>query len=150
MDASHRQGWVRVALLVGVAYLLIGRVFASPTDHARVWRLAAWLVSGVVYTAHIGYEHFTLGYSSRVTAVHTALAVAVGAFALALAGMMHSLSTESGIRPAWLLALVAWPAVTAIPAFLVALVIGMALARLPRSADAVRQRDRGPGGTHAG
>jgi hypothetical protein len=136
MDLSRRQAWVRAALLVGVVYLLIGRLFALPTDHVRVWRLAAWVVSGAAYAAHIGYEHFRLRNSPRVTALHVALAVAIGAIGLAVAGMMHSLSTTSVIRPAWLLALVIWPAVTAVPALLVALVAGAVLARLPRSADA--------------
>ena len=136
MDASHRQAWVRAALLLGVVYFLIGRVFALPADHVRVWRLAAWLVSGVAYAAHIGYEHFRLRNSPRLTALHAALAVAIGAIGLALAGMIHSVSTASAIRPAWLLALVIWPAVTAVPAFLVALVAGTVLARVRRSADA--------------
>src|SRR5450759_888224 len=33
-------------------------VFALPADHVHAWRLAAWMVSGVAYAAHIGYEHF--------------------------------------------------------------------------------------------
>ena len=127
---------VRVVLLVGVVYLVVGRLFAAPTNHAHAWRLAAWAVSAAAYAAHIWYEHFRLRNSPRVVAFHAALAVAIGAFALAAAGMIHSLSTTSTIRPAWLLALVAWPAVTAVPAFLCALVIGTVLARLPRTAAA--------------
>lgn len=134
MDASRRQAWVRAALLVGVVYFLIGRVFALPADHVQVWRLAAWVVSGGVYAAHIGYERFRLRNSPRLAAAHVALAVAIGAVGLAVAGMIHSLSTTSAIRPAWLLALVIWPAVTAVPAFLVALAAGAVLARLRRSA----------------
>jgi hypothetical protein len=134
MDASHRQAWFRAALLVGVVYLLVGRLFALPATHLRGWRLAAWVVSGAAYAAHIGYEHFRLRTSPRVTALHVALAVVIGAFGLAVTGMIHSLSSASAIRPAWLLALVLWPAVTAVPAFLVALLVGAALARLPRSA----------------
>jgi hypothetical protein len=136
VDASRRQEWIRVALLFGVVYFVIGRLFALPADHVRVWRLAAWMVSGVAYAAHIGYEHFKLRSSPRSTAVHVAVAVAIGAFALAVAGMIHSLSTTSTIRPVWLLALVIWPAVTAVPAFLGALVAGAVLQRLPQSADA--------------
>jgi hypothetical protein len=94
------------------------------------------MVSGVAYAAHIGYEHFKLCSSPRSTAVHVAVAVAIGAFALAAAGMIHSLSTASTIRPVWLLALVIWPAVTAVPAFLGALVAGAVLQRLPQNADA--------------
>jgi len=111
-------------------------VFALPADHVHAWRLAAWMVSGVAYAAHIGYEHFKLRSSPRSTAVHVAVAVAIGAFALAVAGMIHSLSTASTIRPVWLLALVIWPAVSAVPAFLGALVAGAVLQRLSQSADA--------------
>jgi hypothetical protein len=68
--------------------------------------------------------------------LHAAIAVAIGAFALALAGMIHSMSAGSSTRPAWLLALVLWPAFTAIPAFLVALMAAAVLARLPRNAGA--------------
>jgi hypothetical protein len=50
--------------------------------------------------------------------------------------MIHSLSTASPFHPGWFLALAIWPAVTAIPAFLVALAAAAVLARLPRSADA--------------
>ena len=132
MSTERSQGWVLAALLVGVVYVIIGRVFAVPADHARAWRLAAWVVSGIAYAAHIGYERLTLRSSTRVAAVHVAVAVAIGAGGLALAGLIHSLSTGSELRPAWLLALVLWPAITAVPALLVALVAGAALTRLRR------------------
>ena len=136
MNASPRQAWVRAALVLGAVYFIIGRLFALPASHVLAWRLAAWMVSGGAYAAHIGYEHFRLRNSSRVAAVHVAVAVAMGALALAVAGMLHSLSTASGIRPAWLLAMVVWPAATAVPAFLGALVAGALLRSRPRSADA--------------
>jgi uncharacterized protein YndB with AHSA1/START domain len=131
-----RRSWMPAALLVGVVYLLVGRLFALPASHVRAWRLAAWLVSGGAYAAHIGFEHLRLRNSPRSTALHVAVAVAIGAFALAVAGMVHSLLTAATIRPAWLLALVIWPAVTAVPAFIVALVGGTLLARRPRRTDA--------------
>jgi hypothetical protein len=130
MDASRRQAWFRIALLLGVVYVLIGRVFALPVNHVGLWRLAAWIVSGGVYAAHFWHEHFRMRNSPRLTAVHIAVAVAVGAFGLAVSGMIHSLSTTSAIRPAWLLALVLWPAVTAVPAFIGALGLGAMLRRL--------------------
>jgi hypothetical protein len=132
MDTSRRRPWIRAAFLVGVVYVLIGRGFAAPTTHVHVWRLAAWVVSGAAFAAHIWYEHFKLRHSPRSLAWHVALAVALGACGLAVAGALHSLSATSGIRPSWLLALVAWPVITALPAFLVALVAGAVLARLPR------------------
>jgi len=132
MDASGRQTWVRAALLVGVVYFLIGRVFALPSDHVRGWRLAAWIVSGVVYAAHIGYEHFRLNNSPRATALHAAMAVAVGAFLLAVAATAHAVMVPSH-APYWrfLLALAVWPIVTALPAFSFALPVAAVPARLP-------------------
>jgi hypothetical protein len=132
VDATHRYAWGRAALLVGVVYLVIGRVFALPATHVRAWRLAAWSVSAAAFAAHIAYEHFKRRDSPRSVALHAASAVAIGAMALAVAGMLHSLSATSTIRPAWLLALVVWPIVTAAPAFLVALVAAAVLARLSR------------------
>jgi hypothetical protein len=136
VDESRRQPWIRAALLVGVAYFVIGRVFAVPTGNLRLWRLAAWMLSGLAYAAHIWYEHFRLRSSTRSTALHAGLAVAIGAIGLALAGMIHSLSIGSPLRPAWLLALVLWPAITAIPAFLGALVAAAVLSRLQQRAGA--------------
>jgi len=110
-------------------------LFALPTDHAHAWRLAAWAVSAVAYAAHIGYEHFKLRSSPGVTALHVALAVAIGAIGLAAAGLVHSLTGEAAFRPIWIVALFALPAVTAIPAFLVALVVATMLRRVQPSAD---------------
>lgn len=110
-------------------------MFALPGDHAHAWRLAAWAVSAVAYAGHIGYEHFKLRSSPGVTALHVALAVAIGAIGLATAGMIRSLSTASAFRPIWIVALAAWPAITAIPAFLVALVVATMLRRVQPSAD---------------
>jgi hypothetical protein len=129
VNASHHQPWLRVAFLVGVVYFLVGRTFALPAIHVKAWRLAAWVVSGVAFAAHIGYEHFKLRHSPRLVALRAAVAVAIGAFLLAVAGMIRSLWTTSTIRPAWLLALVLWPAFTAVPAFLVAIVTAAVLAR---------------------
>jgi len=136
MDASRGRPWIRAALLAGLAYVLIGRIFAVPATHVRAWRWAAWLASGVVFATHIGYEHFKPRSSPRLTASHAAAAVALGALGLAVAGMIHTLSAGSPLRPAWLLALVVWPAITGLPAFLVALAAGALLARLWPGRDA--------------
>jgi hypothetical protein len=130
METSDRQRSLRAGLIVGVTYFLIGRLFALPADHVQMWRMAAWVCSAAVYTTHIGFETFTVHSSRRWTALHVALAAACGALLLAVAGMLHALGSASGLRATWLLALVIWPAVTAVPAFLVALVVGMVLQRL--------------------
>lgn len=134
MQMHESRRWVLAALLLGVFYFLVGRLFARPATHVELWRLAAWMVSGVAYVAHIAYEHFRLRSSPRSTALHAAVAVAIGAFGLALAGMIHSLVSTSAIRPTWLLALVLFPVVTGVPAFLGALVAAAVLQRLPRRA----------------
>jgi hypothetical protein len=135
MNASRLHTWVRASFLFGVVYFLVGRGFSLPTDHVQVWRLAAWIVSGAAYAAHIWYEHVRLRHSPRSISLHVALGVAIGAFALAVAGALHSLMITSAISPLWLLALIAWPVVTAIPAFLVALAAGVVLAHRSRSAN---------------
>lgn len=129
MDSSLHQPWIRLALLVGALYLLVGRAFAVPATYVQEWRLAAWMVCGVAFAAHIAYEHFRLRHSPLLVALHSSLAVAIGAILLALAGMINSLWTKSPFRPIWLLALVLWPAFTAIPAFFVALAASAILAR---------------------
>jgi len=104
----------------------------AASDHARLlWRLAAWAASGVIYATHIGHEHFRLRNSTRSIALHVAMAVAVGAFGLAVAATVHSLFTAH-YRPGYLVALVAWPVITALPALLLALAASALLARLPR------------------
>ena len=129
MDSSLHQPWIRPALLLGALYLLVGRAFAVPATYVQEWRLAAWMVCGVAFAAHIAYEHFRLRHSPLLVASHAALAVAIGALLLALAGMINSLWTRSALRPIWLLALVLWPAITAVPAFFVALAASAILAR---------------------
>jgi hypothetical protein len=124
-----------VAILAGVAYLLIGRLFSSAAFATRPWRLAAWGLSGVVFLVHLWFEGFRLRNAPRTAATHVASGVALGAFALAAAAMIRATSDPSEIEPKWLLALVLWPALTAIPAFFVALVAATASARRGREAD---------------
>jgi hypothetical protein len=125
-------------MLVGMLYCAIGVVFALPSNQVRVWRLAAWAISAAVYAAHIGHERLTLRNSSRSAALHVAVAVGVGGLALAVAATVHSLFVPPNY-PRWrfVLALVVWPVITALPAFLVALLASAVLAHLPtkRSAE---------------
>ena len=125
--------------LVAVAYAVIGIVFgvlakSGDANHVRLWRLAAWVASAAVAAAHIGYEHYRLGSSPRPTALHAAGAVALGAFGLAVAANIHSLFAATRGQHSPLLALVAWPVITALPAFIVALVVAAVLARFSRRA----------------
>jgi len=129
------RAWIRAMILVAVAYAVSGIVFgmlASSADanHVRLWRLGAWVASAVVAAGQIGYERFRLGSSPRSTASHAAGAVALGAFGLALAANIHALLAPAHGQRLPLIALVAWPVITAVPAFLAALVIAAVLARL--------------------
>jgi hypothetical protein len=127
-----KSRWLWAALLAGAAYILIGRLFPQPAAHLQAWRLAAWIASAIIFAAHIGYERFVVRGSPRSIALHTATAVAIGGLGLAIAGMRHSISTGAGVRPIWVIALVAWPAITAVPAFFVAFIAGQVLRRVKR------------------
>lgn len=139
MDASGRQRWFRMVVLLGVVYLIIGLAFGafaswSASNSMRVtWNRLAFLTSAVAFAVHIGHEHFRLGNSPRITALHVSIAVTFGAFGLALMANIHDLGSSSGYRPRMLIALVAWPVLTAVPAFFVALVAAAGLALRRRS-----------------
>src|SRR2546422_8055795 len=100
---------------------------AASNPMRSFWRLSAFVISAVVFAAHIAYEYFRLRNTARRTAWHASGAVAFGAFALALAANIHDLGSASGYRPRMLIALVAWPLLTAVPAFIVALVVAAGL-----------------------
>ena len=128
---------VRWMVLVALAYVVIGVVFAALAqsaggDQVRLWRLAAWVASAAVAAAQIWYEHYRVGSSPRPTALHAAGAVALGAFGLALAANIHWLFAATRGPRAPLLALVGWPVITAVPAFLGALAVAAALNRFSR------------------
>ena len=133
MDHSGRQRWLSAATLLGLLYLSIGllssALAAAATSHrmGSFWRVSAFVASAVVFAAHVAYEHFRLRGTARRTDWHTSVAVAFGAFALALAANMHDLGSASGYRPRMLIALVAWPLLTAVPAFVVALLVAIGL-----------------------
>lgn len=137
MSASPRRSWIRVAVLLGIGYALVGILFALPRTHVQAWRWAAWIVSAIGYAAHIAHERFRLQNSPRPAALHIAFAVAIGAFGLSVGANIHSLATESSNqhRQLLFLSLGIWPLMTAVPAFLVALgasaVLAHALGRMP-------------------
>jgi len=139
MDTSSRQQWLRTVILAGAVYVVVGLAFGafarwSASNQMRVtWRLLAFSTSAVAFAIHIGYEHFRLGNSALITASHASMAVAVGAFALAVAANVHGQQVGSSHQHLLLFALVAWPVLTAVPAFAVALVAAAALGLRRRS-----------------
>ena len=137
-DMSNGKRWVPAALVAAVAYFVVGYGSAafdpSVPERARfAWRLGAWTVSAVVFALHIGYERFRLYNSARALALHTAAAVALGGFLIAIAAAVHATTVaEHSPYSQYLLALVLWPIITGVPAFFVALVVGAVLSHLPR------------------
>ena len=128
---------VRTVVLAASAYVAIGVVSSALArsadgDQVRLWRLAAWVASAAVAAAQIWYEHYRVGSSPRPTALHAAGAVALGAFGLALAANIHWLFAATRGPRAPLLALVGWPVITAVPAFLGALAVAAVLNRFSR------------------
>lgn len=135
-DTTHRQSWFRAAVLFAAFYAVVGIAFALPASPVRVWRLAAWVVSGVAYAAHVGYERLTLRSAPLAAALHVAVAAGLGAIGLAIGALIHSRSagSPSEHQRLLLIALVAWPVITGVPAFLVGLGASGLLARLGRRA----------------
>lgn len=139
MTNLGNHNWIRIPLL-GVVYFVIGygsTLFDQPfSGQVHFWRLAAWVASAVVYVAHVAYEHFRLANSPSASSIHVGLAVAIGGFLLAVAATTHAaMVSEHAPFTRFLVALVAWPLITGVPAFLVTLVIATALRwlKIPRS-----------------
>jgi hypothetical protein len=137
MDRPANQRWLRVAMLIALVYPVVGIAFAalanpSASNGMRLtWRLAAWLASAAAFAAHLRYEHFRLRSSPPRAALHVSAAVALGAFLLAVWVNVHAHWVASGPQsPLAPLALVVFPVVTGVPAFVVALVAVAVLARM--------------------
>ena len=120
-------------LLFGIAYLVVGVAFPNPSASNKmqfVWRLAAWLTAALIFGIHIALEHFRFRNSPHQTALHASASVSLGAFGIAAAANIHALRSGTGNQRLLALALVIWPIMTSVPAFLVALAAAAVLARL--------------------
>ena len=132
MNQAQARPWLLVAALVGVVYAFVGTVFVIPTTHVQEWRLAAWMVSATAFAAHILYECVGRRHAAALSARHVALAVAFGAFALAVRANIHAFSVASADahRTSLLLSLGLWPLLLGLPAFLAAYCVSVALVRV--------------------
>jgi hypothetical protein len=130
---------IRIVLLASAAYIVVGIAtaalagMASSPSGVKAWRLAAWLLSLAIFGVQFAIERRRrLG---RVNvALSVALAVAIGAFVLAVLGPLRSHWGDPSRLKLALLSLVAWPVLTGIPAFLVALIAGFILDRVTTGA----------------
>jgi hypothetical protein len=138
MESIPSSRWIRTALLFSIVYPIVGITFSQPANAAAsnevrvAWRLAAWLVSAATFAAHLWYEHFRARSSAPRAAFHVSVAVAVGAFILAIWINAHAYWTASSHPRSHALALVVFPVVTGVPAFVVALLAAFILARIRR------------------
>ncbi len=136
MDSLQERRSVRVALLMVAVYLVVGLGSAKLAKDAKAqgipWRRLAWFVSAVAFTGHIGYEQFRLRSSGRTVATHASIAAALGALGLAVAANVHGWFVSPDHRGRLAVALVAWPVLIAIPAFVVAIVATAVLKRWSR------------------
>jgi uncharacterized protein (DUF486 family) len=125
--------------LLGAVYFVFGVAFAAFASWAASssmrenWNRLGFFLSAVAFALHIGYEHFRLRTSPLITAWHVSIAVALGAFALAVKANVHGYRVGSGNQRLLAFALVAWPVITAVPAFVVALVAAAGLGLRRRS-----------------
>ena len=132
LNASSNYQW-RAVILFGLVYLVVGVFFPNPSASNKsqfMWRLGAWLTCALAFAIHIALEHFRFRDSQYRTALHTAVSVSIGAFTLAAAANIHALRTGTGNPRLLALALVIWPIIAGVPAFIVALVVATLLARL--------------------
>jgi len=138
MDDSNDKRRLRPVILFGIVYLVVGITFAALANHSYsnetrvMWQRAAWLVSAAAFAVHIAYEHFRQRNLPPSIALHVSVAVALGAFALALSPNVHALWAAPSNHHLLAFALVLWPIVTGVPAFVVALALAAGLARIRR------------------
>ena len=130
---SDNFRWARAAALFAIVYLAVGVLFPNPSAADAMqfaWRLAAWLICFTAFLTHIWFERSRLRSLPRRAALHVAAAVAVGGLGLAAVANIHARVAGSGNLRLLALALVIWPVMTALPAFVVALAVASGLARL--------------------
>lgn len=137
-EASGRvkSTWVSAAFMAGLLYVLIGLVSAALAGgvwgpRMRFWRGMAWALSAIVFGAHIARDRLRMRYSATSTALHAALGAALGALGLAISATIHGYAVSSPHLRAVKLSLLIWPIITAVPAFVVALLVGLVLRREP-------------------
>jgi len=132
MPTANRLGSV---IVVGSIYVIVGVASADLAQSAtssemrQAWRLAAWILSLVVFVGHMLYERARPGNTTRSLALHVAAAVAIGGFGLAVVGPARAYWGTERFWRVTILSLVLWPLLLGLPAFLVALAAGSALER---------------------
>ena len=140
MDRLAERRWIGVAIGFAVLYPVVGVTFAAAANPFRsnatvvAWRLAAWLACAAAFAIHLGYERLALRSSASRAALRAAIAVALGAFALAVWILVRAQLEGASSRPSpkapW--ALLVFPLVTGVPAFVAGFAAVALLARVRR------------------
>jgi hypothetical protein len=113
-----------------VAGVVTGELAKTSTTMGKAWRFAGWALSFLIFAVHIWYERRKRSRASVPAALHVAVAVAIGAFVLAIVGPVRSHWGAPDFTRVALLSLLLWPIVTGVPAFLVASIVGFASDRM--------------------
>jgi hypothetical protein len=133
MSATSKNRWLFTVVLFAIVYFLVGFAFPNPPGSNPTqfwWRLASWVVCGAVFALHIGLEQLRFRNSPLRTSLHASASVAIGAFALAVAANIHALTAGTGNQRLLAMALVIWPILAGLPAFMVAWAVAVGLARM--------------------
>ena len=125
-------------MLAGAAYVLVNTGTAILAGQAstpfgvKAWRLAAWLLSLAVFGIHFAVER-RRHVQRPSAAVEVALGVALGAVAVAAFGPLRAHWAEPSRLKLVVLSVIAWPILTGVPAFAVALIGGFVFDRFVTS-----------------
>ena len=136
MTLPARRPWARAAIIAGLLYFAAGSGSAAidpyiPETLRFAWRLSSWIASAVVFAIHIRFELVRLRSRTVALALHAAAGAAIGGFLIAAAATVRAALLAGGLPSLnYLLALVLFPLVTAVPAFVAALVVGAAVIRV--------------------
>jgi hypothetical protein len=122
-----------IILLFGIGYAVVGIAFPNPSNAGetqRMWRLAAWAASVIIFGIQMWYEHFRFHNRQLKTALHIAISATIGAFALAVAANIHALHSNVSHHSLLVASLILWPIFIAVPAFLFAIIIAFVLTKI--------------------
>lgn len=129
-------------VLASAGYVVAGSGLATLTGLAsspagvKAWRLSSWILSLLIFGCHFAGER-RLRARPVLSATIVACAVALGALGVAALGPLRAHWGDPARSRLIMLSIVAWPLLTGVPAFLVALGARIVVdrARRPPAAD---------------
>jgi hypothetical protein len=131
--------WLLTVIPFCGAYVVVGLVTAQFAGSAAsvqsrtAWRLIAWGLGLLVYSAQLIVERIHFNNTTLRSALHASAAVALGALVLAVAGPVRT-HWGTGSQQLALTSLLLWPVLTGLPSFVLALGVGAVLGRVSERA----------------